>query len=153
MRTALATYPPLRNRFITAAVALSSRTKIKISTANVVDTVGEPSKGDETLRWGSRLHVVSEDDMVRQERLAVGELRDAAASIRKLYFVSLLGASIFQAVKSTLEEHPTWISLTTTALTVEDSTLPNGAIDAVRGILANATDADDVAPVASCSGH
>ena len=78
------------------------------------------------------------NDRVEEDRLAIGGLRDATASLKRLPSVVAFGAKLGDSLMQLLEDNASWVSQTCSCIGSESAKPPPEAVVAVREIIAAA---------------
>ena len=168
--SALAAYPPLLNRYIVAKLrrAIGDLSQPQASTPGSSsapytltprpgptddDANNARRRFSERIRWDQRVRgAIPPTEREIGDELALGGLRDAAGTVKRLHMVSAFGRNLGRQLREMLDsnsqshtaagtEAMSWVNLTHKAIGSEDPDCrpPSEAIEAVKRLLAETT--------------
>ncbi len=135
----LAAYPDLLNRYLVCKLCSSLPALVaRPARSSTVMLVAAPRSFSEDIVWRQRLRGnVGDDDKTLADAMAIGGLRNAAASVSRLHTLQAFGSSLGMALRALLAQNPSWIHSTCDLIgtTVLDARPPPEAILAVKSLL------------------
>ena len=105
------------------------------------------SLGSEVLTWDVKLRGKAVDERARQDKLAVGGLRNARHTVSRLHLVASFGAQLGVQLEDLLSAQKGWIDEALAAIGNSKSLPNSSATLAVRQLLGQASAAGPVGPV------